>query len=105
MQVNFLRGATVASKLKIIIMATTCAALLVACGAAAFYDIVSLRNSIASNLKILAELIASNSAITLTFTDDDRAAEILRSLKAQPNVTRAAIFTKEGKVFARYLRD
>jgi len=102
---NFLRSVTVAGKLKIIIMATTFAALFVACGAAAAYDFVSLRSQMVRNLSILAELVGSNSTASLSFQDADVAAEVLRSLRAHPNVTRAATFTPDGKVFARYNRD
>ncbi len=102
---NYLRSVTVAGKLKIVIMATTFAALFVACGAAAAYDFVSLRSQMVRNLSILAELMGSNSTASLSFQDADVAAEVLRSLRAHSNVTRAATFTPDGKVFARYNRD
>ncbi len=62
---------------------------------------VSLRDSLSSQAKVLA----SNSAAPLVFNDQKQATDDLRALKASPNITRAIIFDKGGRIFADYRRS
>ena len=94
---TLLRRLTVAGKLKLIIMCVTGASLLAASIATAGYDIWTLRSLMVRNLSILAELMGSNSTASLSFQDADVAAEVLRSLRAHPHITRAATFTPEAR--------
>jgi signal transduction histidine kinase/DNA-binding response OmpR family regulator/HPt (histidine-containing phosphotransfer) domain-containing protein len=79
-------------------------ALTVACPMA-IYDAVTFKHSVAQNLAVLGDVLAGNSTAALTFRDAESAREILQALQAEPNVTRACIYTSDGKPFAKYTRD
>jgi uncharacterized membrane protein affecting hemolysin expression len=98
------RKLSVKRKLQAIIMSTVVAALLLSCGALLAYQAVGLRDSMGANLRILARMLAENSTAALSFEDDPAARELLRSLDAQPAVRLAAIYSADGKLFARYVR-
>jgi signal transduction histidine kinase/CheY-like chemotaxis protein len=99
------RNLPVKRKLVVIVMTTVGAALMLALGTnLAFADFV-LRSDIMADLEILAEVAGSNSAAPLMFNDAAAAAEFLSALRAKPHITTAALFTKEGRLFAEYQRD
>lgn len=62
----------------------------------------SLRTSLANNLMAAARIVGDNGTAALTFDDKAAASEILATLRAMPSVTRAAIYTREGGLFATY---
>lgn len=80
-------------------------ALLTACSAFIGYDLVTFRKAIARNLSIRAEIIGSNSASALMFSDRESAQRTLAALKADPRVTSAAIYTITGETFALFSQD
>jgi len=98
------RDLSIKRKLQLIIMLTAGAALVVACGAFLAYDRLAFRSTMTTDLSILAEIVGSNSTAALSFNDPKAAEEILRGLKAKPHIVAAAIYTSDGKVFARYIR-
>jgi two-component system sensor histidine kinase/response regulator len=53
----------------------------------------------------VGDVLAGNSTAALAFHDAESAREILRALRAEPNVTAACIYTPDGKPFAKYARD
>ena len=71
----------------------------------AIYEVVKFKQTVAQNLAVVGDVLAGNSTATLTFHDADSAREVLRALRAEPNVTAACIYTSDGKPFARYARD
>jgi two-component system, sensor histidine kinase and response regulator len=71
----------------------------------AIYDAVTFKRSVAQNLAVLGDVLAGNSTAALTFGDAESAREVLRALRAEPNVTAACIYTSDGKPFAKYARD
>jgi len=99
------RKFSVKRKLQAIIMSTVIAALLLSCGALLVSQAVGLRGSMKANLQILARMIAENSTAALSFEDRPAARELLRSLDAQPAVRAAGIYSADGKLFARDLRQ
>jgi two-component system, sensor histidine kinase and response regulator len=74
-------------------------------GPMAIYDLVTFRGAVAQNLAVLGDVLAGNSTATLTFRDAESARDVLRALRAEPNVTKACIYTLDGKPFAKYARD
>lgn len=86
-------------------MLTCSASLTLAVAAIAAYDIASHKRSMLGELSAQAEIIGSNSVAAITFGDVDAAEEILSSLKARKNITRAYLFDGLGEVFARVARD
>jgi two-component system, sensor histidine kinase and response regulator len=71
----------------------------------ATYDVLAFKRAMAQDLEILSDVLAGNSTAALTFHDPDAAYEVLHALQAQPNVTVACIYNKDGKPFAEYARD
>ena len=54
----------------------------------------------------MARVIGENStASALIFNDESAAEKSLRSLNAEPHIISACIYTADGKVFAKYLRE
>src|SRR6202451_1379650 len=71
----------------------------------AIYDLVTFRRAVAQNLAVLGDVLARNSTAALTFRDAESARDVLRALRAEPDVTAACIYTKGGTPFASYVRD
>src|ERR1700733_5459513 len=71
----------------------------------AIYDLVTFRRAVAQNLAVLGDVLAGNSTAALTFHDAESARDVLRALRAEPDVTAAVIYTSDGKPFAKYARD
>ncbi len=65
-------------------------------------EAISARESVIHNISALAGVTALNSTAALTFDDDETATELLNALKIEPHILGAAIYTADGKLFARY---
>ncbi|HEX4605571.1 MAG TPA: response regulator [Candidatus Angelobacter sp.] len=90
-------------KLTWIMMITTVAALLLACGTFTWQSIIRSRERILQKSELLAGIIGSNSTAALAFNDPRSALEILSALRSDPHVTAARIYSKDGRAFATYL--
>jgi hypothetical protein len=66
----------------------------------AIYDLVTFRHAVAQNLAVLGDVLAGNSTAALTFRDAESARDVLRALRAEPDVIAACIYTADGKPFA-----
>jgi signal transduction histidine kinase len=80
-------------------------ALVLACAGFFAYDQITFRESLVRTLSAQAQIIASNSVSALLFSDPQAAAQTLSALRTSHNIGSAAIFTADGKVFARYFRS
>jgi two-component system sensor histidine kinase/response regulator len=98
------RDLSIRRKLTLIVMITTCTAILLACGAFFAFDIHTLRQSRVRDLDTLAEVLGSNSTAALTFNDQAAAREVLQSLSAKEHVMAAALYRADGAIFATYIR-
>jgi signal transduction histidine kinase/CheY-like chemotaxis protein len=98
------RNLPIKHKLRLVVMATVAAALLVACAAVFAYDQVTARHSMRNDLDVLAEIFSANSTAALTFADRPAAEELLSTLKAKRHVISAFLYTADGALFAKYLR-
>ena len=98
------RDLSIRRKLTVIIMITTCTAILLACGAFFAFDIHTLRQSRMHDLETLAEVLGSNSTAAVTFNDPAAAREVLQSLSAKEHIVAAALYRADGAVFATYVR-
>ncbi len=83
--------------------------LAVACGVLLFYagltflnDLREARRSALDQLTVTADIIGRNTASALDFMDRDAAAKALQSLKAEPDIIYAAVYDRDGAVFASY---
>jgi signal transduction histidine kinase len=98
------RDLPIRRKLTVIIMATSSAALLLACSAFVLHDLVSFRRLLAADLSTLARIIGSNSTGAILFNDPARARETLGALEAETNVLGACIYDQNGRRLADYVR-
>src|SRR5438552_4045160 len=96
---------SIKQKLRLIIMVTVGAALILACAAVLGYDYLAFRDSIRNDLGVLAEIFGSNSTAALSFGDQKATEEILAGLKAEPGIVAACIYSSDAKPFAIYRRE
>jgi PAS domain S-box-containing protein len=68
------------------------------------FDVIVFRNSVAGQLKSLANITGANVAASLTYHDPKSASLVLQSLRAEPNIIGARIYDVQGKTFASYRR-
>src|SRR5207253_6379174 len=95
---------TIRQKLQLIIMSTAGAAVVLVCAVVVAYDQMAFRDSMRTDLGILAEIFGSNSTAALSFGDRKSADELLLGLKAKAPIVRAFLYSADGGVFAGYRR-
>jgi signal transduction histidine kinase len=98
------RDLSLQHQLVLLLMLTSGVALLVACTTFGLYDWWMHQQASVRSLVITADMIGSNSTASLAFQDVTSAEEILSSLGAASNILTAAIYRKDGALFARYAR-
>jgi|GEM_PF-4301276 len=96
---------TIKQKLISIIVLTSCMVLVLTGAAMVFFDYYKFKKSHEKELKILSEVIGSNSVAAIDFNDAATAKEILLMLRAVPHVDRAALYASDGQVLAKYQRE
>ncbi len=99
------RDLPIRRKLTVIIMATSSAALLLACAAFVLHDLVNFRRQLVADLTTLATIIGSNSTGAILFNDPKRAEETLGALEAEEHVLWASIYGQDGRRLAGYVRE
>src|SRR6185503_14272874 len=92
-------------KFMLVVMATTLVALLLASIALVTYDLLTYKRTWVADLSTQADILGLASAPALSFQDPKTAEENLGLLSVRPNVTAAAIYTADGRIFASYRRD
>jgi len=100
-----LRDMSIRRKLTVIILSITAVSLLLACAMMVGYDLIMYRRAMVSDVSTLAAMLADNSTAALTFHDDQAGNDVLRSLRTQPHITAACLYSQEDKLFATYVRD
>jgi signal transduction histidine kinase/CheY-like chemotaxis protein len=98
------RDLSIRRKLTLIVMFTSSVALLIASLAFVVYDTLTFRDRMVGELTVVAEGIGINSSAALAFEVEGSGQDILAALRAYPHITAACIFTREGRVFSRYVR-
>ncbi len=98
------RDIPIKSKMTAALLGTTFIALLVACTTFLAYERLAFRQALATNLNVLADVLARNSTAALSFADLDDATETLNALRAKPSVEMACLYNADGTVFATYSR-
>jgi len=96
------RKQSIRGKLTGIIMLTSAAAVLLTCAGFIGSGLINLHARLVTDFSTIAQLVGSNSTAALTFGDRAAATEMLSSLRAKPAIIAAAIYTKNGELFARY---
>jgi len=100
-----LRDQPIRQKLMAILLLTSGVVLVLTCAAFLAYEFVTFRQTTLKNLSTLGAIIAANSTASLAFQNEGDAREILSALRAEPHIVAAALYDKDGKLFARYPAD
>ncbi len=98
---NFERSG-LSQKLTIISVLTTGSALLLVFAAFAVASIVSHTSEERKQLTSLADVIGANSVASLLYSDRPTAEQALAALAVKGDITRAALFDRDGQLFAAY---
>lgn len=93
---------SIQTKLTVAMLLTSGLALAIAGIAFVIHDMQSYRRFTTENLYALARLISENSTAALSFVDAQAARETLDGLRAEPQIVYAAIFRRDGRLFAEY---
>lgn len=101
---KFRRELSLTRKLILVMMATSVAALLVACIFFLSYDFITLRNDTVDHLRSLAGITGANVAAALTFNDPKSADLVLQALQSEPHIVAARIYDGRGQAFVSYYR-
>jgi signal transduction histidine kinase/ActR/RegA family two-component response regulator/HAMP domain-containing protein len=99
------RNRPIRDKVNALIVAASGVALLLAGLGVVAYDVTTLRPRAVRDLTAQAELIRVNTTAALAFQDPQAATENLATLRAKREITAAALYTRDGRLFASYLRD
>src|SRR3954464_1806381 len=98
------RDLSIRSKLMTGFMLTSLAALLLTVGALTWYDRATFREEVLRDLDTLAGILGENASSSVAFNDRQQAQATLAALRAQPQITGAAIYDSKGALFATYAR-
>lgn len=96
------RNKSIRRKLMTIILLISGVVSLLTCAAFSAYEILTFRRSLLAIYTIRSQIVAANSTAALAFTNETDAVEVLSALKADPHVSAAGLYDRNGKLFARY---
>ena len=97
-----LRAMPIRRKLMLIILTTSIAVMLLMRGAFFIYEYVTFRQATVRHVSTLGEILAANSTAALAFENQDDARDILTALGAERHFVAAALYDRQGGLFARY---
>jgi signal transduction histidine kinase/HAMP domain-containing protein len=89
-------------KLTVIIMIASTVALLLVSAAFVAYELFTFRQQMATEISTLGTVIGDRSTAAISFERQDEAQTILGSFKIQQHITGAALYNKDGNLFAPY---
>ena len=98
------RDLSIKHKLTLLSVLASGSALILACAAFVVYDGWTFRDALIQTISTQARIVGANSAASLLFGDPRSATETLAALEAEPTILSAGVYTREGKLFASYLR-
>jgi len=97
-----LRNVPIRRKLMVMLLLTSVVVMLLMRGAFFAYEYFAFRQETTRQLSTLSEIIAANSTAALAFANEQDARETLSALRANRNVVAAALYDRQGHLFARY---
>ena len=89
-------------KLMVLITATSVCVLLTSIAASLLYDRYKFRQSLASELSVLAGTISADLSAAIAFGYDAKAGETLRKLNTGSSIIAACVYAQEQALFAQY---
>ncbi len=102
---GWLRSLSLKHKLIVILMLTCVSSLTLAGVVFGAWEWTALRHTIVQDLSAYAEILADNCKAAITFRDPADASAVLRTVGAIPSVAAACVYTKDGGLFAAYVRQ
>src|SRR5947207_2572615 len=96
-------GSSLRHKVMVVVLATTCMALLLSATALLVYELRSYQKSWIDDLNTQGRIIASASGPALTFNDPKVVAENLALLALRPQIVAAAVYRADGQIFSSYV--
>ena len=92
-------------KLRVIILIISGVSVAGSCALFVAYQWFSSRDQRARRLKVTSEVVGSQLVAAVEFAQDEEAGRILRSMRADPQVVAAAVYARDGSLFAKFVRD
>lgn len=102
---DWLQRLPIRQKLMVIALLTTGGALLLAGTALILLERAALRARMAEDLRTLAAIVAENSDAALFFDSQEDAGRVLSALRPHQDIVAAALYDKDGLLFASWRRD
>jgi signal transduction histidine kinase/CheY-like chemotaxis protein len=96
---RWIRNLSIVAKLRVIVVYAAAVALLVASVLYMSAEVLNQRRSLAQHLLTLATTAGTNTTAALTFSDRADARNVLRSLRADPNIRAVTLYDAAGNVF------
>src|SRR5215813_11422669 len=90
------RNLSIPRKIVAIIMVISGSALLLASAALIAYDFSAARRDLRASATVFSRIVADNITAAVSFNDPGAAAETLNSLRAEPSILAACIYTAAG---------
>ena len=103
--ISYLQNLSIRRKQMLIIMLTSTVALLLACAAFVFYDVLDFRQGLVERIGAIARVIAEHSTASLDFSDPKTAEQTLAALSTEPEVVSGCIYDRDGHAFAVFTRN
>ncbi len=99
------RHLPIGRKLAVALAITGGVTLLLACGAFLWVELALFKRELVGTQTTGARVLAANSTAALAFENPEDATEVLDALRGDRRVTAAALYDREGRIFARYPAD
>jgi PAS domain S-box-containing protein len=93
---------SIKTKAVAVIMLTSIIALLLTAAAFTVYDLMTYKQTMIRHLSVTADIVAGESDLALHLNDPDNGLEILAALRGDPHIWSAALYDREGHLFAWY---
>ena len=100
-----LRTGSITRKLTTLILLISGTVVLLTCGTLLTYEVVTFRRAMVRTLTTLAQVVAANSTAALAFDNPGDATNVLSALVAEPHIVAAALYDRNGRLFATYPVD
>jgi signal transduction histidine kinase len=100
-----LRTGSITQKLTALVVLVSGTVVLLICATLMTYEIVTFRRAMVRTLATLAQVVAANSTAALAFDNRADATHVLSALVAEPHIVAAALYDKDGSLFATYPGD
>lgn len=93
---------SIRTKMRLVILTTSLTMITLTSLAFAAFEYFSFRKTLVEHIKSVGEMTAANSAGGLAFQDPRDTREVLAALRQDPYIIEAAVYDKDGRVFARF---